>query len=201
MRLSVLILLFIPFSGVAQSNDELIKEIKSFQAEQNEHYLNKETSPLKKKERRHFEGHLFYPIELSYRVQATFREFENKDTLVMKTSANTEKVYLRFGVISFYIGSVNCELVAYQNIKWSKKEGYENDLFVPFRDVTSGKESYGGGRYLDIKIPSTESLILNFNLAYNPYCAYTDGWFCCIPPAENTLKVEIKAGLKAPLSH
>ena len=201
MRLITLILLFIPFLGISQSNDELIKEIEEFQAEQNEHYLNKETSPLKKKERRHFEGHLFHPIELSYRLTATFTEFDEKDTLVMKTSANTEKVFLRYGLLSFKIGDVDCELVAYQNVKWSKKEGYANDLFVPFRDVTSGKTSYGGGRYLDIKIPSSESLILNFNLAYNPYCAYTDGWFCCLPPAENTLKVEINAGLKAPLSH
>ena len=201
MRFCLLIILFIPAWGISQSNDDLIKEIKDFQTEQNEHYLNKETSPLKKKERRHFEGHLFHPIELSYRVQAIFREFDNKDTLVMKTSANTEKVYLRFGILSFHIGEVRCELVAYQNVKWSKKEGYENDLFVPFRDETSGKESYGGGRYLDIKIPSKESIILNFNLAYNPYCAYTEGWFCCLPPLENTLKVEINAGLKAPLIH
>ena len=80
-------------------------------------------------------------------------------------------------------------------------EEYKEHLFVPFRDATSGKTSYGGGRYLDINIPKDGNVVLNFNLAYNPYCAYTNGWYCSIPPAENTLKVEVKAGLMAPEEH
>jgi uncharacterized protein (DUF1684 family) len=64
------------------------------------------------------------------------------------------------------------------------KEEHKNDLFIPFKDLTSGKDTYGGGRYLDVQIPEGNTLILNFNTAYNPYCAYTDGYFCPIPPAE-----------------
>jgi len=77
-------------------------------------------------------------------------------------------------------------------------EEYKNYLFIPFKDLTSGTETYGGGRYMDIMIPEGDEIILNFNTAYNPYCAYANGYFCPIPPAENTLNVEIRAGAMIP---
>jgi uncharacterized protein (DUF1684 family) len=185
-----------------QSEEELKQEIIDFQTEQNKHYTDKKTSPLTKKERKKFKEHQFYPIDLNYRVQAHFAPFPQPDTVVMPTSAGTEKVYIRYAQLHFNLYGQHCHLVAYQNVKLAKKEEYKNHLFVPFRDATSGKTSYGGGRYLDVEIPEEgNSVVLNFNLAYNPYCAYTDGWFCSIPPKENTLAISVKAGLMAPEEH
>lgn len=181
----------------SQPEDEIIKEITDFQVELNQHYLDKETSPLKKKERRHFAGHRFFDIDLDYRVMATVVLIENPDTIVMPTSAGTEKKYLRYAKLYFDVNGVSCELIAYLNVK----AGQQNYLFIPFRDATSGTKSYGGGRYLDLMMPVGEEVILNFNLAYNPYCAYTSGWFCPLPPEENTLNVEILAGLMVPAEH
>ena len=200
MKFSAVIffLFLVPILGRSQE-EELVKEINAFQSEQNEHYFNKETSPLKKKERRHFKGHNFYPIDLSYRVVAHFSRIENPDTIVMPTSAGTEKVFARYARLTFELNGESCVLTAYQNLKVIKMEGHERSLFIPFTDETSGTETYGGGRYLDVEIPESDSLVLNFNFAYNPYCAYTTGWFCPLPPEENTLSVAVRAGLKAPL--
>lgn len=194
MKALFVALIFSSLSCLAQSEQELISEIEKFQAEQNEHYLDKETSPLKKKERRKFTGHNFYPIDLSFRVQAHFHKIAKPDTLVMPTSAGTEKSYLRYGELIFKIGGIPCKLIAYLRAV----EDHGGYLFIPFKDETSGTETYGGGRYIDMKIPTEHHVVVDFNLAYNPYCAYTTGWFCPLPPEENTLKVAVKAGLKAP---
>lgn len=186
------------FCLYGQNTDSLMKEVLAFQAAENEHYLNKETSPLPKKERKHFDGHDFYEIDMNYVVNAAFDLIEDPDTIIMKTSAGTDKVFCRYAILSFELHGEKCQLVAYQNVKQVQIVGQENALFIPFKDATSGEESYGGGRYLDVINPDSGILSLNFNLAYNPYCAYTSGWFCPIPPAENTIKVAVKAGAKAP---
>lgn len=198
MKELLIALLLISIQSFSQEKDSLIAEVISFQHEQDEHYLNKETSPLKKKERRKFRGHDFYQIDLNYRVFATYELIENPDTIVMPTSAGTEKMFAKYAKLTFSLNGSDCVLFAYQNLKVIKMEGYENSLFVPFKDETSGTETYGGGRYLDLEQPDSEELIIDFNYAYNPYCAYTTGWFCPIPPEENTLTIEVKAGIKAP---
>lgn len=169
-----------------------------FWEEQNEHYLNKETSPLTKKARKAFAGHRYYDFDPAYVVKAGFQRIANGDTVIMKTSADTEKQYIKYAQLHFNIGHAHCHLYVYQSLALRETEEYKNYLFIPFKDLTSGKETYGGGRYLDVLIPEGNELVLNFNKAYNPYCAYTDGYFCPVPPAENTLNVAIHAGAKAP---
>lgn len=198
----LLIILIIPILSWSQDDQsQILEEAQAFQAELNEYYLNKETSPLKNKERRKFEHHNFWEISTDYVVTARFERITTVDTVVMGTSAGTKKLYQPFAMVYFTIDGQECELTVYQSLKWRDVEGYENFLFLPFRDATSGKGSYGGGRYLDLEIPENDEIVLNFNLAYNPYCAYTTGYFCTIPPANNTLEVPIKAGLKAPEDH
>ena len=198
MKALFIVLLFGSYYSLAQESDSLFAEVLIFQYEQNEHYTNKKTSPLKKKERRKFKGHDFYRIDLNYRVLATYELIENPDTIVMPTSAGTEKMFARYAKLTFTLNDSNCVLYAYQNLKVIKMDGYENSLFVPFKDETSGTETYGGGRYLDLEQPDSNEIIIDFNFAYNPYCAYTTGWYCPIPPEENTLKIAVKVGLKAP---
>lgn len=201
----VLGLLFLSFSGFLVAQDllegQLRDEWEVFWKEQDEHYKNKESSPLKKKERRHFVGHEIFEFNPEFYVKARFLRNPNPDTLVMKTSANTEKVYVKYAFAEFEINQVACRLTIFQNLKLAKNPGFEDYLFLPFTDLNSGALSYGGGKYLDLRIPDGEEIILNFNLAYNPYCAYTTGWYCPIPPEENDLPVAINAGAKNPLDH
>ena len=83
----------------------------------------------------------------------------------------------------------------------SKKYEYAGFLFLPFKDLTNGKETYGGGRFMDILIPDTDKIILDFNKAYNPYCAFSHRYSCPLPPFENWLKTEIPAGEKLKQNH
>jgi uncharacterized protein (DUF1684 family) len=87
-------------------------------------------------------------------------------------------------------------LAIYQNVDLVNTAGYEDYLFIPFKDLTNGEDTYGGGRYLDLKIPEGETILIDFNRAYNPYCAYNHNYSCPIPPFENHLKVKIEAGVK-----
>lgn len=169
-----------------------------FWEEQQAHFKNKEESPLGKKGAKKFPGHQVYAFDFTYVITAYFEKSNREDTIIMSTSAGTEKQYVKYAQLHFEINGQHCHLYAYQSLTLREKEEYKNHLFVPFRDATSGKETYGGGRYLDLTIPEGDQIILNFNHAYNPYCAYTTGYFCPIPPAENTLKVAVKAGAKAP---
>ncbi|MEO9534026.1 MAG: DUF1684 domain-containing protein [Crocinitomicaceae bacterium] len=201
-----LLLCLIPFYGRSQhklsgKEKKAVQEIQKFQLEQNLHYTDSATSPLKQDERIDFNGHDFFPINLDYKVTAQFEVISEPDTIVMPTSAGTEKMFAKYAKLTFKIKGEPCVLYAYQNLKLIKHTEYANSLFVPFRDETTGVTTYGGGRYLDVEIPKKETLILNFNLAYNPYCAYTTGWYCPIPPKENTLKVAVKAGIRGPHVH
>lgn len=186
----------------AQELDSLwLKEIKVFQAEQDEHYFNKKTSPLNKKERKSFKGHHFFPVDIDYCVEASFHKIEKEDTVAMQTSSGSIKYYKPYAYVRFMLKDTLCELTLYQSYWLRDKDEYKNYLLMPFTDATSGKSSYGGGRYLDIEIPSKDTITLNFNLAYNPYCAYTSGYNCTIPPRENRLNVHVLAGLAAPENH
>ena len=84
----------------------------------------------------------------------------------------------------------------YQNIEYSKIDEFKNDLFLPFTDFTSGDGSYGGGRYIDLKIPENDLIVIDFNKSYNPYCAYSQRFSCPIPPEENDVSLRIEAGIK-----
>ena len=200
--IGLIALILVSINGLSQKSDaELTQEIKYFQIDQDAHYTNRKTSPLPRKERRNFHGHQFYPIDLSYIVEAQFNRIQEDDTLELLSSSGSTKLYRPYATLNFTINGVACELTALQSIKLREIDEYKNYLFLPFRDATSGKSSYGGGRYLDFEIPSENTITLNFNLAYNPYCAYTSNYNCTIPPKENTLTVAVRAGLKAPADH
>ncbi len=142
-----------------------------------------------------YEGLFYFPIDYDYLVVGKF-EKSISDTFRMKTSTERLPLYRKYGTIHFTLHGEQHQLTAYQNIDYSKSEEYKNELFVPFKDYTNGIASYGGGRYLDIIIPEGQELEMDFNLSYNPYCAYNDRYSCPIPPEENHLAVEINAGVK-----
>lgn len=119
----------------------------------------------------------------------------------MPTSSERTPIYRRYGFIDFVIANDTFRLEVFQNIELIKQKQYKNYLFIPFKDLTSAKTTYGGGRYIDFEIPDNGSVIINFNTAYNPYCAYSYRYSCPIPPAANHLKVEINSGEKTPTGH
>lgn len=178
-----------------------IEKVKDFQAEMNSHYADSLKSPLKKEDLKVFEALDFYPIDLKYCVQAIFKRTPKEKPFAMKTSTNRTPMYVKYGEITFQLDGKQHQLSIYQNIEFSKIEKYKNDLFLPFVDETSGDESYGGGRYIDLKIPDGDAVIINFNLAYNPYCAYNSGYSCPIPPQENYIEAMINAGVKMFIKH
>jgi uncharacterized protein len=114
----------------------------------------------------------------------------------MKTSTERLPEYKKYGELYFELDGKKLKLNVYQNIDLIKKKGYEDYLFLPFSDVTNGKESYIGGRYIDMRILNNKTWTIDFNKAYNPYCAYNYKYSCPIVPLENDLDVEINAGVK-----
>ncbi len=114
----------------------------------------------------------------------------------MKTTGTRLPEYVKYGELIFLLNENEFKLNLYQNVELIKKEGYADYLFLPFSDLTCGKESYLGGRYIDMRIPKGDKVTIDFNKAYNPYCAYNHKYSCPIVPLDNDLEIEILAGVK-----
>lgn len=169
---------------------------KEFQETINKEYRNREESPLAEEDFKVFKGLDFYPINEKFIVEAKFTRTANEKVFKMKTTGTRLPEYVKYGELAFNIDGKTFKLNLYQNIDLIKKEGYADYLFLPFSDLTCGKESYIGGRYIDMRIPKGNSVTIDFNKAYNPYCAYNHKYSCPIVPLENDLDIEILAGVK-----
>ncbi|WKW47409.1 DUF1684 domain-containing protein [Myroides sp. JBRI-B21084] len=173
------------------------KQTIKYQKNLNKSYFNKKTSPLQQNEIAGFKGLKFYEYNENFIVNATLEQLYDQPVFKMPTSGNYKPDYKRFGILHFEINNQKFKLEVYQNLSLISKKGFENHLFLPFLDETSGNETYGAGRYLDIEfIPNQTNIILNFNKAYHPYCAYTTGYSCPITPDINFLNIAVTAGVK-----
>ena len=146
----------------------------------------------------------FFPINEKYRVTCRFDRTPNSQWFRMESSGQIKKNYRIYGVIHFTINDTTVTLNIYQSQDLMATTQYKDHLFIPFTDATSGEETYESGRYIDLEINDIKSdkIIIDFNKAYNPYCAYVSGRYNCpIPPAENRLTVAIHAGEKAFRKH
>lgn len=184
------------FSVFAQGDAVAIREINDHRKNQMKEFKDKNKSPLDEKDFKNFKGLKYYPIDLKYRVKATFIKNEAPVLFKMKTSTTRLPDYLKYGELHFTLDSVEYKLEVYQSPDMARMPGYEDYLFVPFTDQTNGHETYDIGRYIDIEIPEGEEVVLDFNQCYNPYCSYSKRYSCPIPPEANNLPVEIKAGEK-----
>lgn len=171
------------------------QEAKSYQEELNLEFGDEASSPLEPKDLENFIALLFFPISSDFIVEARFEKFKKKQIEIFQTSTSRMPTYVVFGKLYFEIKGETFELTVYQNPAFKKDKALKNYLFLPFTDLTNGETTYGGGRYLDFYIPNSKTVILNFNKAYNPYCAYTDKYSCPVPPKNNFLNMEIKAGV------
>ncbi|MFP9115220.1 DUF1684 domain-containing protein [Flavobacterium sp. RHBU_3] len=163
----------------------------------NEEYANPKTSPLTKKDRKAFKALAFYPVDLKYCVTATLTRTPNEKPFAMATTDGQTRQYVKYGELRFTVEGKACKLDVYQSMDLIKREEYKDYLFLPFTDDTNGEGSYAGGRYIDLRMPQGTTIQIDFNRAYNPYCAYNHDYSCPIPPTGNYLQLKIEAGVKA----
>lgn len=175
------------------------KEVENFQHKLNLRFATKGESPLTKRDFKNFKRLDFFPISEKYRVFAHFRLTPKSRIFQMKTTTERSPLYRVYGVASFIIDGKRLELNIYQNQKTYDTGTVANYLFLPYKDLTNGKTSYGGGRYINLAIPPINSdiIVIDFNKSYNPYCAYNQKYSCPIVPPENSLDIKIEAGVKA----
>lgn len=148
-------------------------------------------SPIPSAERQGFTGLIYFDPDPSFRFEAKLRRDPAPEGVVLGTSKSTRQLYNRVGHFELGFEGKNVKLYAYQSA-----QGEDPSLFIPFRDSTSGRESYGSSRYLDLAVEHNDEYAVDFNYAYNPYCAYSDEYICPLPPHENWLTVAIRAGEK-----
>jgi len=178
---------------LAQSHKE---KVLAFQKKLNEEFLDPEKSPLTPEALKSFSGHPYFPIDKNFRVEASFKKTASPFTFQMKTSANEMRTYDKYGEVTFKLNGQTFTLYIYQSHRLRETEEYKDYLFLPFTDLTNGEETYGGGRYIDLRIPEGDTMVIDFNKAYNPSCAYSHRYSCPIPPKENDLDIRITAGVK-----
>lgn len=200
MKKHIIFFLFLlPFFGFSQADkihSKEIKQIKKFQQDLNKEYLDPKETPLRGDNLKNFKAHPFFPIDLKYRVKAKFIKTKNPQPFDLPTSSGKTKSYREYGKATFILDGKTYVLTIYQSLDLIKLKKYKDHLFLPFRDATNNKETYGGGKYMDLKIPQNDTIILDFNQSYQPYCAYNAyDYSCPIVPEENKLAVEIRAGV------
>lgn len=161
--------------------------LERFRESKDDEFRNPDNSPLEPAQLRKFTGLDYYPENEALRMEVPLARFTTTEQIMLNTSTGAERTYYRIGETSFVYQGVKCILHIYED---------DYGFFVPFSDLTAPKETYGGGRYLEPYEIRSNVLYLDFNLAYNPYCAYNDKWSCPLPPEENRLPVKIDAGEK-----
>jgi hypothetical protein len=147
-----------------------------------------------------FQGVSYFEVDSNFRISATFEKSKGKK-FQMPTSTTRLPWYRRYGYVYFECNGIKDTLTVYQNLELKFDKAFKDYLFIPFRDATNKVNTYGGGRYIDISIPEDTEILIDFNLAYNPYCAYSYRYSCPIPPEENTLSFPITAGEKVPVGY
>ena len=181
---------------ITNNKSGALQAIVEFQSTLNEEYRNPETSPLPDRFRKDFESLDFFAADTSYVVEARFERTPNAIPFLMPTTTERKSKEVVYGIAYFSLNGKDRQLEIYQNEELMLEEGFEDYLFLPFTDLTNGEETYGGGRYLDLTIPKGNTIPLDFNMAYNPYCTYNKKYSCPLVPSVNDLKTRVAAGVK-----
>jgi len=174
-------------------------EIKLFQYDLNVEFADATKSPLTEEDKKTFKKLEFFDIDEKYNIEADFELTPNTPVFEMPTTTDRLPLYRKYGIVRFTLDGKKFELSIFQNQQLMNEFNYKDYLFLPFNDATNGTATYGGGRYLDLEIPKegSKKIRIDFNKAYNPYCAYNHTFSCPIPPSENNLPIAIPVGVKA----
>jgi uncharacterized protein (DUF1684 family) len=162
-------------------------DLDDFRAAKDEFFAGDRQSPLTREQRREFKGLHYFPENPDLRLELAVERFAKPDPIQVQTSTGDVQTYIRYGRFHFSVDGQPAELTLYQS---------EGGFFLPFVDSLAPRETYGAGRYLEPEPLEADRFLVDFNLAYNPYCAYNDAWSCPLTPFENHVKVPIKAGEK-----
>jgi uncharacterized protein (DUF1684 family) len=172
----------------AKPIDETGADVAKIRSDKDENFRSSDESPIKDKAA--FKGLNYYPFNKEYIVDFVLEKAEKAESVELKMTDGTTEKLIFFGFIKVDFKSFTLKLKLYQH--------EDGNFFLPFKDKTAPTETYGGGRFLDLPLTNVKNnrLRVDFNLAYNPYCAYNEDFACPIPPAENTLPIRIEAGEK-----
>ncbi|HXW95438.1 MAG TPA: DUF1684 domain-containing protein [Nitrososphaerales archaeon] len=166
------------------------RALARFRAEKDQFFRSSHDSPLRGSvDSKH--GLNYFDPDPSFRFEVELQRYTEPATVMLSTSKGTRQLFNRVGCFDLDIAGVHVLINAYQSAGRD-----DPNLFLPFRDATSGEETYGAARYLDLEVEHNDEYVVDFNYAYNPYCAYSDEYVCPLPPQENWLKVRIRAGEK-----
>ncbi len=176
--------------GIASQEQQVL----DWRKERDAFFRNHQRSPLTPKEKKNFKGLKYYPFDSQYffsgQIERYILHINNpKYYATFLTNKGTSKRYIRYGKFHFRLDRKDYTIEIYKSI-------LSDMLFIPFKDKTNGKETYEGGRYIDAEILPDYKMVLDFNEAYNPSCAYNEKFVCALPPRENMLDIEIRAGEK-----
>jgi uncharacterized protein (DUF1684 family) len=194
MKYLVYILFFISTTGILKAQD--YKEtILKYRENYIKDLLSEPRKPVKPEDVRYI---TFYDPDEHYSVFASFTETPGSTPFMLPTHSGKNKPFRQYGIVDFSINDTTLRLHVYQSIDLLNDMAHKDDLFLPFNDLTNYEFTFGGGRYLDLSIKDIKDgqVLLDFNKCYNPYCAYSEGFSCPIPPEENKLHIEIRAGEK-----
>lgn len=164
-----------------------MSELDDMRAEKDEFFKNHFQSPLTREQKRDFKGLNYFPETEALRLEVQVEPLHDPNPTMMQTSTGGVQEYVRFGKFKFHVNGQEAELTIYES---------DHGFFLPFVDSLAGSETYPAGRYLEPEALPGNHFRVDFNIAYNPYCAYNEMWSCPITPAENRIKVPIRAGEK-----
>ncbi|MEJ0029858.1 MAG: DUF1684 domain-containing protein [Bacteroidota bacterium] len=193
MRILALLLL-LPNLAFAQA--DALDDVKEFQKTINKEFSDPTTSPLEGKVLKKFKSLPFYGIDVKYRVVAKLHKTDDTDFKPMKTTTARFANHRVYGMLEFTLEGKNIQIPIYQSKDLLTNPEYKNYLFFPFTDLTNDEGTYGGGRYIDLRIPDGDEIVVDFNKAYNPSCAYSPKYSCPVVPSENHIDLAIKAGVR-----
>jgi uncharacterized protein len=189
----IVIIMFYSFQG-SQDNETYSQEIETERKDKDRFMRTSKESPFSEA-LQSYRGLNYYPPDPKYKIIADLVPIKEKKVVTLGTNKGEEEKYIEYGYAEFNLDGVKNKLLILEVLDSGPMRG---KLFLAFGDETSALETYGAGRYLDVaKVPGSSTITLDFNKAYNPYCAYNDTYTCPLPPADNLLKVAIKAGEKS----
>jgi uncharacterized protein len=192
MRIITVLFLLISLNCFAQSYaDQISKHRETYKQD----FIKDEHSPLKKNDLQNLH---FYEADSAYKILADVEILKNEKVFKMPTFNGSSSDYYKYAHVNFFLNGKKIQMTLYRSVSLSTNPVYKDHLFLPFTDETNNKETYGGGRYIDLDAKEIvdNHIEIDFNKAYNPYCAYSDGYRCPVPPEENDLQLAVKAGEK-----
>ncbi|MEO0471965.1 MAG: DUF1684 domain-containing protein [Bacteroidota bacterium] len=185
--IGIVFILIILISQLSNRPTAYTMKLEKSRTQKNLQFKNDPESPIPQEVKADFEALLYFPVDETYKVEAELQEKNATDTIRLMTTTGEDREMVEAGKLDFVLQGQKQRLTVFRYL-----DGPQDELFVPFRDLTTGISTYGGGRYIDM--PMSQPLVLDLNLAYNTYCVYNAKFSCPIPPLENSIQLEIRAG-------